>query len=68
MPVQSKVANKTSIETMTELLVGNNRRKVVSATILLIIAFLIHIRNKKSDVDSLRLSRAQNDRSKKVII
>jgi hypothetical protein len=37
-----------------DLLVGNNKRRLVSATVLLIIAFLIHVKNKKSDYEPLR--------------
>ena len=57
MPVHSKVADPTVTQIIQDLLVGNNKRKMVSATILLIIGFLIHIRNKKPEVDTLRLSR-----------
>ena len=66
MPVQSKVATQSSIDVVGQLLMGTNRRKVVSATILLIVAFLIHIRNKKPDVDTLKTSRVDRERSKKV--
>lgn len=48
------------------LLLGSNRRKMVSATILLIVGFLIHIRNKRPEADSLRGSRLQIDKPKTV--
>jgi len=47
MPVQSKIAEPSAQAIIQNLLIGNNKRKLVSATILLIIGFLIHIRNKK---------------------
>ena len=70
MPVHSKVADPTAAQIIQDLLVGNNKRKMVSATILLIIGFLIHIRNKKPEVDTLRLSRLDKEKpaKKKVLI
>ena len=57
MPVHSKVADPSAAVIIQDLLVGNNKRRMVSATILLIIGFLIHIRNKRPEVDTLRNSR-----------
>jgi hypothetical protein len=34
--------------------VGNNKRRLVSATVLLIIAFLVHVKNKKADYEPAR--------------
>lgn len=48
MAEQSKAAN-TIVQTLIELLVGSNKKKFVSATVLLIIAFLIQVRGKKID-------------------
>lgn len=57
MPVQSKVAEQSSASFLRYLLIGNNKRKLVSCTVLLIIGFLLHVRNKRPEVDSLRTSR-----------
>jgi len=65
MPVHSKVAEPTARVIIQDLLVGNKKRKLVSATILLIIGFLIHIRNKKPEVDSLRHSRLDQEKPQK---
>jgi len=35
---------------LKNILIGNNKRKLVSATILLIIAFLIHVKNKRAEI------------------
>ena len=48
MAEQSKAAN-TIVQTFIELLVGSNKKKFVSATVLLIIAFLLQVRGKKID-------------------
>ena len=65
MPVHSKVADPPAAQIIQDLLIGNNKRKMVSTTILLIIAFLIHIRNKKPEVDTLRLSRLDKEKPAK---
>ena len=66
MPVQSKIAQQAStVNTLQTLLLGSNKRKLVSATILLIIAFLVHIKNKRPEVDSLRYSRLEGENKKK---
>ena len=65
MPVHSKVADPTAMQIIQDLLIGNNKRKMVSTTILLIIAFLIHIRNKKPEVDTLRQSRLEQEKPTK---
>ena len=64
MPVQSKMADPSAQQIIQDLLIGNNKRKLVSATILLIIGFLIHIKNKKPEVDSLKLSRLEKEKTK----
>jgi hypothetical protein len=68
MPVQSKVAEQSVFTAFQQLLLGSNRRKMVSATILLIVAFLIHIRNKKPEGDPLKNSKsAQSEAHKKKV-
>lgn len=48
MPEHSKIAQELSFGPIVrEVFAGNNKRRVVSATVFLIIAFLIHIKNKK---------------------
>ena len=42
------MADPSAQQIIQDLLIGNNKRKLVSATILLIIGFLIHIKNKKT--------------------
>lgn len=55
MPEHSKVAEDIRLAPMLrDLLIGNNRRRLVSATVLLIIAFLIHVKNKRPDYEPLR--------------
>lgn len=54
MAEQSKVA-KTAAETLIELLIGSKKKKFISATILLIIAFLLQIRGKKSETEAIKL-------------
>ena len=60
MVVHSKVAENTpATELLRDLLMGTNKRKLASATVLLIIGFLLHVRNKKPEVDTLRNSRLE---------
>jgi hypothetical protein len=44
---------------LKDLLVGNNKRRLVSATVLLIIAFLIHVKNKRADYEPTRVERRE---------
>lgn len=55
MAEQSKVAVVTLKDAIINLLAGSRKKQVVSATILLIIGFLLHIRNKKSYTETLKL-------------
>jgi hypothetical protein len=56
MPEHSKVAQDiAALPMLKDLLIGTNKRKMVSTTVLLIIAFLIHVKNKKSDLEFLPL-------------
>lgn len=60
MPEHSKVYQDISAgNLLKDMLIGNNKRKLVSATVLLIIAFLIHVKNKRSDFDPLRAERVE---------
>jgi hypothetical protein len=68
MPEHSKVAQDIKFGPMLkDLLVGNNKRKLVSATVLLIIAFLVHIKNKKPDYELTRAERAEKESKKKKV-
>lgn len=46
---------------------GNNKRRLVSATVLLIIAFLIHVKNKKTDNDVVRGEKRDVGEAKKKV-
>ena len=48
------------------MFIGTRKRKFVSAAILLIIGFLIHIKNMKTGADSLKIKIRDKD-AKKVI-
>ncbi len=48
-----------------DILIGNNGRKLVSATVLLIIGFLIHIKNKKPEYEPVREKLQEKGDSKK---
>lgn len=54
MAEHSKVA-KTAAETLMELLIGSKKKKIISATVLLIIAFLLQIRGKKSETETIKI-------------
>lgn len=67
MPVHSKPAEQATSSLLTQLLLGSNKRKMVSATIFLIIGFLLHIKYKKTDVESLRNPRLPENKDKKKV-
>ncbi len=48
MAEQSKIAANNFLNVVLDLLAGSKKKKLVSTTVLLIIAFLIHIKNKKT--------------------
>jgi len=55
MPEHSKIADEIRMAPMLkDLLIGNNKRRLVSATVLLIIGFLIHVKNKRPDYEPAR--------------
>lgn len=54
MAEQSKVV-KTAAETLFDLLVGSKKKKFISATVLLIIAFLLQIRGKRSETETIKI-------------
>ena len=59
MPEHSKIAQEIRLGPIVQdIFVGNNKRRVVSATVFLIITFLIHIKNKKEAFDGLENDKA----------
>lgn len=66
MPEHSKIAEEIHLAPMLkDLLIGNNKRRLVSATVLLIIAFLIHVKNKRADYEPTRVEKREKGESKK---
>lgn len=66
MPEQSKVAQEiAALPMIKDLLVGNNKRKMLSATVLLIIGFLVHVKNRKSGLEPVREKPRREGESKK---
>lgn len=58
MAGQSKVAIPQSTafkDVLFDLLVGSNRKKVLSTTVLVIIAFLIYMKKKKSATENMKI-------------
>lgn len=46
---------KNAAETLIDLLIGSKKKKMISATVLLIIAFLLQVRGKKSETETIKL-------------
>jgi hypothetical protein len=68
MPEHSKIAQEIKIAPMLrDLLVGNTGRKMVSASVLLIVAFLIHIKNKRPDYELMKPERGEKSQGKKKV-
>lgn len=57
MATQSKMIFDSFSALLMKALFGSKRKKIVTASILFIIGFLVHIKNKKTNIDSLRLSK-----------
>ena len=55
MAEQSKIAASSFKKFLQKFILGNRKKQLISATILLIIGFLLHIRNKKSYTETLKL-------------
>ena len=49
---------------LLELLVGTRKKQLVSSTILLIIMFLIYIRNKNSQAEEIKVRFTDRDKKK----
>lgn len=65
MANQSKVEATSIKGFLQDMLIGSKNRKLISGAILLIIAFLIHVQNIKSNTDQIKLKPRDKD-SKKV--
>lgn len=48
-------------EFLLDMFIGTKKRKLVSAAILLIIGFLIHIKNMKTGADQLKIKLRDKD-------
>lgn len=57
MASQSKIIFDSLTSLLTEALFGSKRKKVMSFSILVIMGFLIHMRNQRSNYENLRLSK-----------
>lgn len=65
MTTQSKVASSINLkEFLKDMFIGTRKRKFVSAAILLIIGFLIHIKNMKTGADQLKIKLRDKDAKK----
>lgn len=61
MASQSKLAAVDMKKVLLDMFVGTTKRKVVSSTILLIIAFLIYVKNIKSGTDQIKIKLKDKD-------
>lgn len=57
MAGQSKMIFDSITTLLGQALFGSKRKKVMSFSILVIVGFLIHIRNQRSNYENLRLSK-----------
>ena len=64
MAVQSKEASLNMKNMLIDMLIGTSKKKLISSTILLIIVFLIHVRNKQSTRKEIKLNLKDKDKKK----
>ena len=64
MAAQSKVAESSWNTVLADLLIGSRKKKFISGAILVIIAFLIHIRNLQSSTDNIKIKPRTTDKKK----
>lgn len=57
MASQSKMIFDSFSALLLKALFGSTRKRAVTASILVIIGFLLYIRNKKSSIENLKLSK-----------
>ena len=66
MAIQSKVEATNWQEFIINLFVGTRKKQFISGAVLVIIAFLIHIRNLQGSTDNIKLRPRDKDSKKKV--
>lgn len=64
MATQSKVESNDFLDVIRDLLLGSRKKQMVSGAILVIIAFLIHIRNLNNGSDNIKLKPRIKDKKK----
>lgn len=64
MAVQSKEAAASIKETLINMLIGTGKKQFISSTIILIILFLVHVKNKNSSIDDLKIKYSDKDKKK----
>lgn len=65
MTTQSKIATTELKDLIIDMLVGTKKKKFITAAILLIIGFLIHIKSMKSGADQIKVKLRDKDMKKK---
>ena len=63
MAVQSKEASSMK-NMLTELLVGSRKKQLISSTILLIVLFLVHVKNKNGSGGEVTIKLHHKDKKK----
>jgi hypothetical protein len=56
-PAQSTMFSEHLKTVLTKLLFGSTKKKAITASVVLIIFYLIHLKNKKSTTETLKLSK-----------
>ncbi len=64
MTTQSKIATTELKDLIIDMLVGTKKKKFITAAILLIIGFLIHIKSMKSGADQIKVKLRDKDMKK----
>lgn len=66
MTTQSKIVAQNIKDLLLDMLIGTRKKKFITAAILLIIGFLIHVKNMKSGTDQIKVKLREKDLVKKV--
>jgi hypothetical protein len=56
-PAQSTMFSEHLKIVLTKLLFGSKKKKAITVSVVLMIFYLIHLKNKKSSTESLKLSK-----------
>ena len=64
MAVHSKEAASSMKNMLTELLVGSRKKQLISSTILLIVLFLVHVKNKNGSGEEIKIKLHHRDKKK----